>query len=489
MKFVHDLIDRAARRAPCAEAVADTRETLSYLDLWDRSVRFARWLFTVGVRAGDRVLFRGRDSCWTAAALFGASRVGAAFTPVSVGMTSYQFHKVLRDASPTVVILEDTSAVDWVRKMSSAVVVAADDLPMVVSSGDALLPTGTDSRTPALLIYTSGSTADPKAIVCPHQQVLFAAEAIAVRLEYRPDDVIFVCVPLSFDYGLYQLLLATIATAKVVIADPSPADLLARVRLSRATVVPMVPSLCRILLSLARRDSRPVEVRLFTNTGESLSRRATHDLRLAFPAAKIVLMYGISECKRVSISDPDDDLLYPGTVGRPLPGTSVEITGEDGLPVESGRTGEIVVKGPHLMAGYWRAPDITKRVFRRDSDFDVALYTGDFGRMDAVGNLYFEGRRDGIFKRRGFRVSTAEIEAAAMEVAGVEAAAAVVPKPEGELALYVVGAVVGADVLMELARRLEAPKIPDRCYVVTQIPLTDTGKVNRRALGEPGGKR
>jgi acyl-CoA synthetase (AMP-forming)/AMP-acid ligase II len=194
-------------------------------------------------------------------------------------------------------------------------------------------------------------------------------------------------------------------------------------------------------------------------------------------------MFGISECKRVTIMPPAAELDRPGSVGLPLPGTEVVIVDEAGRPVPAGQTGEIVVRGPHVMAGYWRAPEITARTFRPDPGTgQVSLHTGDYGRLDADGYLYFEGRRDDMFKHRGARVSTIEIEAAALDIPGVRGAVAVPPADGEQLTIFVATELAAPAVLRELAARLEAAKVPAVCHVVAEIPLTANGKNERKQL-------
>jgi acyl-CoA synthetase (AMP-forming)/AMP-acid ligase II len=332
-----------------------------------------------------------------------------------------------------------------------------------------------------LFFYTSGSTARPKAVVCPHAQVVFAAYAIAGRLGYRPSDVVYCRLPLGFDYGLYQMLLCAIGGATLVLADDSVnARLVADVRRHGATVVPVVPALAEMLVRLAARDPMPSGVRLFTNTGEALPAALIAQLRQQFPGAGIQLMFGLTECKRVSILDVDGDLAKPGSVGTPLEGTEVRIVDDAGDAVGPGQPGEIVVTGPHVMAGYWHAPELTERLFRADHG-RRSLFTGDIGHLDADGHLYFQGRRDHIFKQRGMRTSVAEIEAATLDIPGV-VAAAVVPPADGRAAFVCVVTELAVErVRAGLRDRLDPSKVP-AVRLVPRMPLGSNGKVDRAEL-------
>jgi acyl-CoA synthetase (AMP-forming)/AMP-acid ligase II len=199
----------------------------------------------------------------------------------------------------------------------------------------------------------------------------------------------------------------------------------------------------------------------------------------------VARMFGTTECKRISIMPPESELERPESVGLALPGTEIVIQDEAGKPLPAGQTGEIVVRGPHVMAGYWRAPQITARVFRQDQrSGQVWLHTGDYGHLDGDGYLYFEGRRDDMFKHKGARVSTLEIEAAAMDIPGIRGAVVLPPADGGELEICVATELSPPAVLRELAARLESAKVPAVCHVVAEIPLTLNGKNERRRLSD-----
>lgn len=159
----------------------------------------------------------------------------------------------------------------------------------------------------AVLVYTSGSTAAPKAVVCPHGRMVFASEAIQLELGYRPDDVVFCRFPISWDYGLYKILLATLGRSELVLADgESDLVLLERIRECGATVVPIVPSLAAMICALAEREpytraDGPSRVRMFTNTGAALPKTTADGLRAAFPGVAVVRQFGQTECKRISV--------------------------------------------------------------------------------------------------------------------------------------------------------------------------------------------
>jgi acyl-CoA synthetase (AMP-forming)/AMP-acid ligase II len=472
---VHSLLDEAAAEASASSAVRDAHGCWSYGDVVDYSHAVAAWLHARGIRAGQRVVVQWPTNRQLVAMFFGVCRAGAVFVPLNPAMKDFHLRSVLAGAEPALFLPAEQAEPVW-REIADLHAAGARAPEIQVDQDDL-----------AVLIYTSGSTATPKGVMGPHRQVTFASRAIQQVLGYRRDDVVFCRFPMSWDYGLYKVLLCVLGRSEIVLADAeSDLTLLARIRDVGATIVPIVPSLAAMLLTLAQRDpatGRPGPVRMFTNTGAALPPATIVRLREAFPGAQVVRQFGQTECKRVSIIPPGVDDLPPDIVGRPLPGTTVLILDADGTQLPAGGIGEIVVTGPHVMPGYWREPELTAKTFRPDPDGSgLRLHTGDYGCLDDDGWLHFHGRRDDMFKRKGIRMSTLEIEAAAMDIDGVHAAAAIPPFEGHDLAICVESTLAPHAVLRALAQRLEPAKVPAACHVVDRLPLTGHGKNATREL-------
>lgn len=494
-KFIHDFLDQSAAGYPESPAVRDSSGTLTYHELDTISHAVDHWLEQQGVGPGARVVVQAPTDRRLAALFFGVSRRGAIFVPLNPAMKDFHLRSVLENADPALVLAESAGGrPDAVRALTEAPVHGFDavwaEITGLASQGArAAVTKEIDPADPAALVYTSGSTAAPKAVICPHAQVCFATVALVEALGYRQDDVVFCRFPMSWDYGLYKLLMTCAVGAEIVFADAS-ADLrlVDHLRRTGATVVPIVPSLANMIIASAQRRGEPTTgVRLFTNTGAALPAATIEALRAHFPGARVVRQFGQTECKRISVMPPEEDRERPDSVGLPLAGTSVQILGPDGEPVPTGTTGEIVVTGPHVMPGYWRNPEMTAKTFRRDPRTgEVRLHTGDYGHLDEDGYLYFDGRRDDMFKRKGIRMSTVEIEAAALDIPGVRAAAALPPDGDHDLAIYVEPAdgveLEPLAVLRGLAARLEPAKVPATCQVVAELPQSAHGKYARDQL-------
>lgn len=475
---LHDLLDRADGTRL---AVGDE----TYGDIVAASHDVARHLVHQGVHRGDRVVIAVAPDVLVPAMLYGCSRIGAAFCVFGEQAPTPAYAHILDDAEPTLVITENPD----LRKLATdrgITCLSLDDLRIPAAEVD--LPAGPIPVDPACLIYTSGSTGLPKAVVSTHAQMTFAIDAIQSQLNYQPDDVIFCALPLSFDYGMYQIFLATSVGARVHLATASDAGprLLAELHRSKATVLPAVPGMAHTLARLmARPSAQPPSLRLMTNTGSAMPDGVLRTLRERIPTLRIQLMFGLTECKRTTIMPVDGDLLRPGSSGRALPGTEVFAIDPEGRRLPAGEVGELVVRGPNVMAGYWRRPSLTAQRFPRAEGLFPELRTGDHGWLDDDGYLYFVGRRDDLYKERGFRVSAIEVAAAATRLDGVEAAAVVPPGGDRETAtLVVVTELAPNEVLTLLRDELEDFKVPGECLVVDRIPLTRNGKVDRDALAK-----
>ena len=474
--YVHELFRAAAEARPEAVAVTDDRGRWTYEDLDLMAGRLRGWLAERGVGYGDRVLAALPAGACLIALWNACCRSGAILVPISPTARPYQLRAILAEVEPRLTVVPAE---------------LADSVPDPVLPEELLDLPGpvpdlrSDPHPTALLMFTSGSSAVPKGVVCPHRAVLFAAQAIARRLEYREDDVVYCLIPLSFDYGLYQAILSAMAGCELVVEPPPPpAGLLDRLAAHRATVVPLVPRQAEVLAWFASRREAPPTVRLFTFTGAPMAVRTLDALRRGFPSAAVSVMYGLTECKRISMTRPGSGQEWDGSAGTAVDGTEIAVLVDGRRSSVPGRTGEIVVAGPHLMDGYWRRPDLTERRFRRDPETGTRwLHTGDEGFFDEGGGLHILGRLDATFSHHGVRISAEEIEAAAMDVPGVRGAALLPPAADRDpMVLFAVSELPTAHILRELRDRVGAERTPQECHVVAELPLNERGKLDRRTL-------
>jgi acyl-CoA synthetase (AMP-forming)/AMP-acid ligase II len=257
------------------------------------------------------------------------------------------------------------------------------------------------------------------------------------------------------------------------------------------TGFPVVPTIVAFLLKL--RDLGKYDIsslRYVTNTAAALPVEHIRKLRELLPHVRLFSMYGLTECKRVSYLSPEELDNRIGSVGKAMPNTEVFVVDEEGREVGPGVIGELVIRGSHVMQGYWNAPQLTAETYRPGRyPGERVLYSGDLFRMDDEGFLYFVGRKDDMIKSKGERVSPREIENVLCEMAGVHEAAVIGVPDEmlGQaLKAFVVAegdaAVTEREVLAHCSRNLESFKIPKYVELLKDLPRTPNGKVDKEAL-------
>ncbi len=490
MTLLHDLIDSAAQQWPDRVAISTKRQALTYRELAIASASIAVWLYGLGVRRGQRLVIVGPSDVVLPVLIYAASRVGAAFSVLHEQTRGGPLAHVLDDSEPVLLIAAEDEALDVARERGMLAVSLQEVRQQMLTPSKCVLSSQRSqgepfSVDPLCLIYTSGTTSRPKAVVSTHEQAIFAIRAIQAVLAYRAEDVVYCPLPLSFDYGMYQLFLGAVSGAHVrlgLLAEVGPA-LLRNMTEVGTTVLASTPAVAESLARLLRRNNVSVPpLRLLTNTGAAMPVEPLITLRAAIPSLRVQLMFGLTECKRATIMPPDADLDRPGACGLALPGTELFAVDEAGSRLPPGETGELVVRGPNVMAGYWRRPDLTAQRFYRQDGLFPQLRTGDYGWLDEDGYVYFAGRRDDIYKDRGFRVSAIEVEAAVRRLPGIESAAVLPPLDGKPAVLAVVGDLTAEDVTLLLREEIEEFKIPQRCVVLSALPLTNNGKIDLKIL-------
>lgn len=510
VRLLHETLLASAERVPEREAVVAGAERLAYEELLDAALRLARGLQELGVGRGDRVAIYMDNSAGCATAIYAALLAGGVFVVVNPQTKEDKLLYVLDDCEATVLLTEGSltrtalaaaAAAPSVRAVVAASapdgVEGALDFGEVVASSQAEpRAAGTIPLDLAALIYTSGSTGFPKGVMMTHQSMVFAAGSISQYLRLGPDERILGVLPVAFDYGLYQLLMAVRMGGTLVLerSFAFPAQIVKRVQDEEITVFPGVPTVYATLLSMRRgMEFELPSVRRVTSTAAALPATFHGELRRIFPNALVFAMYGLTECKRVSYLEPELLERKPTSVGGAIPGTETMVLRPDGTPVDPGETGILHVRGPHIMAGYWRKPEQTaEMIVDGPLPGERMLCTQDHFTVDEEGFLYFVGRTDDIIKTRGEKVSPLEVENAIFDVDGVKEAAVVGVEDEvlGEAIRAFVVLDEGAslseqDVIAACRTRLESFMVPREVVFLEALPTTATGKVRRKSLRDP----
>jgi long-chain acyl-CoA synthetase len=488
---------RAAAAAPGKEAlvVGAGDRRLSFAQLAAAADALAARLYARGVECGDRVAVLLPNGAEAAVAIYGALRAGAAFVPLNPTIKADKLAYVLRDCEAVAVVTDAALAplVEEARAEAPSVrhVLRADE-----DAAAGPLPPPPISVDLAAIVYTSGSTGRPKGVTLAHANMTFAAAAIVEYLGMRAEDRVLCVVPLSFDYGLYQLLMCVRVGATLVLERgfAFPGRVLELLEREEITGLPGVPTIFQVLASAGAggvAHDLP-ELRFLTNTAAALPPATIEAIRAAFPQARLYSMYGLTECKRVSYLPPEQLDARPESVGIPIPGTETWIEDDAGNRLPPGEVGELIVRGAHVMQGYWNDPATTAERLRPGRwPWEQELLTGDLFRQDDEGYLYFVGRRDDILKSRGEKVAPKEVEAVLHQADGVRMAA-VVGAPDRLLGEAIVAFVVAHDgaqlqpaaLRRHCAQQLEDYMVPARIELRDTLPTTPNGKVDRRALTE-----
>lgn len=328
--------------------------------------------------------------------------------------------------------------------------------------------------------------------MCDHGNVVFAANAIISYLENTPDDIVINVLPLSFDYGLYQLLMTFRFGGRLVLEQSFafPALTLEQIQRERVTGFPGVPTVFALLLRIDLSPYDLSSLRYLTNTAAALPITHIQQLRDTFSWARLFSMYGLTETKRTLYLPPEQLADRPGSVGIPIPGTEVWLEDDGGNRLGPGEVGELVVRGRHVMRGYWEDPEETKQRYRPGPlPGERVCYTGDLFRMDADGYFYFIARKDDIIKTRGEKVSPKEVENIFYTIPGVlEAAVVGIPDPIMGQAIKAFIVQDGTDltesqVLAYCRMHLEDFMVPRCVEFVPGLPKTSSAKIKKKDLG------
>ena len=509
---VEQFLRASASRYPGKTAVVAGETRLTFADLDTASDRFSESLRSRGVGRGDRVVVF-MDNSWEAiVSIFAILKAGAIFSPINPSTKAEKLSYVINNCRAKTMITQDrllpvaSKAAADAPSITFTVVVGAADAAAIRGSVDfdeMLAGCGTDEASwtagidldLAMLIYTSGSTGRPKGVMMTHLNVVFSATSITTYLENTPDDIIINVLPISFDYGLYQVLMAARVGATLVLEKSFafPRAILQKITTEGVTGFPIVPTMAALLLQM---DDLKVgeypNVRYITNTAATLPPAHIERLQELFPTTKIYSMYGLTECKRTTWLPPEQLRHRPSSVGIPIPGTEAYVVDDNGVRVPPGVVGELVTRGSHVMKGYWENQEATNKVLRSELyPWEKVLYTGDLFYADKDGFLYFVGRKDDILKIRGEKVGPKEIENVLHTLSGIREAV-VVGVPDPLLGTAVKALIVAdpaerltaRDVLRHCAKTLESHMIPKYIEFVDQLPKTDSGKVSRLMVTE-----
>jgi amino acid adenylation domain-containing protein len=504
---VHELLRRSATDSPHKEAVVCGTTRLPFSAVSEAATSVAGFLASRGIGRGERVGIFTTKSVEEIFTIYGILGAGAAFVHLNPQYRDAHLRHVITDCGIRTLFVDGARArllpsavggespLELVVSLSEGAAVDPAVATEVTSLRDILRsprrlgdgPVDVHEYDLASIIYTSGSTGMPKGILVTHEIFHDSTVTSAEVLNNGPEDRIISITPFSFDGALSQLFTAMYVGGTLVQQQSNfPKDIVDTLLNEKITGCHAVPSLWGILLqdrSPFSRYSYPY-LRYVSIIGEVLPAKHLTRLREILGATDFYLMYGTTEAFRSTYLPPADLDRKPGSVGMPFPGVSISIIDDDGNPCPTGQTGMIVHSGSFVSPGYWKDPDRTRGTF-----IDGAVHTGDLGWLDEEGYLYYAGRRDGMIKVQGFRLSPEEVESCIHDMEAV-AEVAVIGVPAKEIGTVVKALVVlhsGAeasdkDVISHCRTELPHYMVPSIVEFLPALPKTSGNKLNRAAL-------
>lgn len=506
--LVQQFLEHSADRLPDKVALICDGQRLTYADVEAQANRLANALRSQGLQRGDRVALYLPNSVELAIGIFAVLKAGGVFVPINHTTKSDKCAYILNNCAARALITSgrQMELVQQLTEVVPSLKTVVLTSPMESESRDRFLsyndiqadypearPTQINIDVDlACLIYTSGSTGEPKGVMSDHSNIVFAASSIVQYLGNVESDIVIGLLPLSFDYGLYQLLMVFMFGGTLVLEKgfTYPAVILKRIEEERVTGFPGVPTIFTVLLTLDLSGYNLSSLRYLTNTAAALPPSHIAEIRDKFPWTTLFSMYGLTETKRTLYLPPDQLNHRPGSVGIPIPGTEAWVEDDAGQRLQPGQVGELVVRGRHVMRGYWNAPEKTAARFRSGTlPAERLCYTGDLFRTDEAGFFYFVARKDDVIKSRGEKVPPKEVENALYTLAGVQEAA-VIGVPDDRLGQAVKAFVVlepgasltEADVLRHCRAHLEDFMVPRFVELRAELPKSANGKINKLEL-------
>lgn len=509
--LVQEFLEKSAEKAPDKEALVLSGNRLTYAEVEFQANRLANFLRAQGVQRGDRVALFLPNSLELVIGIFATLKAGGVFVPIG-HTTKFDKCAYILNNCQSLVLITNGKQAGMAKSLFQAVpslkTVVLTSVPSELDAAyggdftsydsiqvdyplDRPEPVNIDVDL-ACLIYTSGSTGESKGVMSDHSNVVFAASSIIQYLGNYQSDIVICLLPLSFDYGLYQLLMTFKFGGTLVLEKgfTYPAATLKRIETEKITGLPGVPTIFSVLLKMDLSTYDFSHLRYITNTAAALPPSHITRLRNLFPGVEVFSMYGLTETKRTLYLPPQQLDERPGSVGIPIPGTEAWLEDDRGQKLGPNQVGELVVRGRHVMRGYWNTPEKTSIRFRQGAIPGERLcYTGDLFRQDEAGYFYFVSRKDDVIKSRGEKVPPKEVENVLYDLEGVSEVAVIgVDDPvlgqaiKAFVVLHKQASLMEEVIFRHCRMNLEDFMIPHTIEFRSELPKNANGKINKLAL-------
>ncbi len=502
----------SADRNPSKTAIIVKSTEYSYSNLKDSSEKIANHLVLAGIKKGDRVAIYMNNSWECIVSIYGITIAGAVFLVINPQTKADKLQYILDDSEAKILISESilenelSKVLEKLEYIKEVIIsLESGQLPRMpgitlVSFEDIIKASNPLAAFPktipndlAALIYTSGSTGFPKGVMMTHQSMVFTSWSLVEYLRLSDEDRILLLLPLAFDYGLYQLLMAITMGGSLIVEKSFTfqTTIYKQIEKYQPTVFPGVPTIYAMMIARSKKHGLSLDcIKKVTNTAAALPADVIPDLQKIFPNALIFKMYGLTECKRVCYLEPELIEKKPSSVGKAIPGTEVFLLSEDGNPVPQGERGILHIRGPHVMLGYWHKEELSNEMLKQGKlPWERNLCSNDWFKMDEDGFLYFLGRSDDIIKTRGEKVSPIEVENVIYNIPGIKEVA-VLGVPDEILGEAIIAFITthssleldAKGVQKECMSKLELFMVPKKIVFLDEMPKSTNGKIDKKEL-------
>jgi amino acid adenylation domain-containing protein len=506
--LIQEALQLNVKKYPDKLALKFEENAFTYRQLHELSNKVASNLIKLGLKRGDRVIVYLENSHDVILSLYGILKADGIFVIISTKSKMNKLQYIINNCEAKFIITSEREfpsekEVKELKDQCPSIenyIFTEPHLPgypalsEFYSQEDMTIHWQNINIDLAGLIYTSGSTGFPKGVTMSHLNIMTAVNSISTYLRNVSEDIVIDVLPLSFDYGLYQVFMVFTFGGTLILQRDMVYiyKILKIIEEEKVTGFPCVPTIYSLLLKMKNLSKFNLShLRYITNTGAAFPVPQIRQLRELLPHVQIFSMYGLTECKRVAYLEPEEIDDHADSVGKAMPNLEVFIVDEDGKRLGPGEIGELVVRGASVMQGYWNSPEETdKRIKPGRYPLERFLYTGDLFKMDEEGYLYFIGRKDDLLKIKGERVAPKEIENVIYQIENIQEVA-VVGIPDEIWGKYIKAYIVSKNstvkldqksIIMHCQKYLESYSVPKEIEFIKELPKTSNGKIDKNKL-------
>ena len=496
MKNILEYLEATASEHPDKTAFSDGESAISFGELLSLSRAGGSKLLSRGARTGGKPVAVFMKKCpQTIAAFFAVTYAGCCYVPLEMGLPMHRVRKILEKISPEIIICDDSSAEKCAEFGYGKEILPVEEL-FSGTSGDELGAVRAQSIDidPVYIVFTSGSTGEPKGVTACHRSLIDYASSLCPVLGAGPESVFAMQVPLYVDACMKEILSAIKCGSTVYLMQQSlfmsPLKVLDFLNRYKINTISWVASALTLVSGLgAFEEGSPESLRTICFGSEVFPVKQLKAWQKACPEARFVNLYGPTECTGMSFyyevdRSFEESEIIP--VGRPFDNTAFMLLKEDDSLAEAGEVGEICIRGTAVTLGYYDDPERTAAVFTQNPlnpHYPEIIYrTGDLGRLNEKGELLFVSRKDSQIKNMGHRIELGEIEVNCNMLPGIKLCGCIYDQVKGKIALYYTGDLEPKEVTVALKEKLPRYMIPNYVRSLEEMPLTANGKINRVAL-------